>query len=183
MILFEDDNTTIDPLTAEKEKIKDVTDIMEPIVYGFYSIKDGSRIDNREWIHACTNLKNYYRVCWDPEKTINDKLGICTDQSVAERYLLNKFHPEINVQLYALYKGRFGHCVCTFEDNGKYFYLEHAWNKEEGLHGPFYSEEELEEYLDFIYHKNHDKDNNDHVYVVKYNPSELLESYGEIVLI
>ena len=49
---------------------------MEPIVYGFYSIQDGSRIDNREWIHACTNLKNYYRVCWDPEKTINDKLGI-----------------------------------------------------------------------------------------------------------
>ena len=87
MILFEDDNTTIDPLTAEKEKIKDVTVIMDPIVYGFYSIQDGSRIDNREWIHACTNLKNYYRVCWDPEKTINDKLGICTDQSVAERYL------------------------------------------------------------------------------------------------
>lgn len=168
--------TDIPEIFQEEEKIADVMHEIEPLVYGFYSVKDGSRIDDREFIHSCKNLRDIYRVNWDPQKTLSDKLGICTDQSVATRYLLNKLHPEIKVQLYALYKGRFGHCVCTFEDNGKYYYLEHAWDKEAGLHGPFDSEQELEDYLDFIYHKNHDKDNTDPVYVEKYNPNELIES-------
>lgn len=166
-------------LNPEEAKISDVIKLISPIVYGFYSIKDGSRIDNREFIHNCNNLRSIYSVNWDPEKTLHDKLGICTDQSVATRYLLNKLHPEIKVQLYALYKGRFGHCVCTFEDNGKYYYLEHAWDKEQGLHGPFNSEDELEDYLDFIYHKNHDKDNDAPVEVIKYNPLELEENYNQ----
>lgn len=164
-----------DELYMEEQKISDVMSAIEPLVYGFYSTKDGARIDDREFIHNYRDLRDIYTVNWDPEKTLHDKLGICTDQSVATRYLLNKYHPEINVQLYALYKGRFGHCVCTFEDDGKYYYLEHAWDKESGLHGPFDSEAELEDYLDFIYHKNHDRDNIDPVYVEKYNPEQLRE--------
>lgn len=176
--LYKKTALTEEVINSEEIKISDVMNLISPIVYGFYSTKDGSRIDNREFIHNCDNLRSIYSVNWDPKKTLHDKLGICTDQSVVTRYLLNKFHPEIKVQLYALYKGRFGHCVCTFEDNGKYYYLEHAWDKEQGLHGPFNSEVELEDYLDFIYHKNHDKDNDDAVLVMKYNPSELTESYS-----
>lgn len=180
---FKDEKTIInEEREDEGEKIADVIEGIKNLVYGFYSIKDGSRIDDRDFIHKCDNLGDIYQVNWDPEKTLKDKLGICTDQSVVTRYLLNKYHPEIKVQLYALYKGRFGHCVCTFEDNGKYYYLEHAWDKEEGLHGPFNSEAELEKYLGSIYHKHHDADNSDPVAVVKYNPDQLTESFNEIVL-
>lgn len=154
------------------EKISDVIKQVEGITYGFISTKDGSRIDNREFIHSCTGpeLQAIYTTNWDPRITIKNQLGICVDQCLAIKYLMEQLHPEIKVSLYALYKGRFGHCVCTLEDaDGKFYYLENAWDKERGLH-EFNSKEELEEYLNYIYHKHHDKDNDDPVEVLLYTP-------------
>lgn len=152
----------------ERERIKNVLNDLDGIEYGFVSKIDGSRITDREWIHNCDDLGTYYDVNEDPEITLKNKLGICTDQSLLTKYLLNKYNPDIKVQLYALTKGRFGHCVCGFEDDGKYWHLENAWDKELGLHGPFYSETELRKYFEDLYHKHHDKDNDDPVVVGTY---------------
>ena len=161
----------------EREKIADVLNQIKDVVYGFISKKDGARIDNRDWIHNCPNLGDYYSVNRDPEVTLKNKLGICQDQSILIRHLLNKYHPDLKVQLYAMTTGRYGHCVPTFCDCGKYYYLENAWDKEMGLHGGFDSKEELERYLSDIYHKHHDKDTGgEEVIVEPYDRYETLIS-------
>ena len=60
-------------------------------------------------------------------------------------------------------KGRYGHCVCGFEDDGKHFYIENAWDKmkkEDGpaVYGPFESEDKLKDFFNDIYTKAHEND-------------------------
>lgn len=159
-------------IMSDDPDISDVKDIVKDIVYGFISKKDGKRIDDREWIHGCDNLSDYYDYEFDPEKTLKNKLGLCLDQSIAIKHLMSKMHPDMPVKIFALTKGRFGHAVPTYNNNGKYYYFENAWDKEKGLHGPFESEDMLKEYLSYIYHKNHDKDNDDEVNVEPYENFE-----------
>ena len=85
--------------TGEDERIKDVIDQIKYIKYGFFSKIDGKRIDDRELIHNCSDLDKYYKVEKDPIKTISNKLGICQDQAIAIKYLMNKLHPEDEVKL------------------------------------------------------------------------------------
>lgn len=151
------------------DNIKDVYNEVKDIQYGFISKIDGSRIDDRDWIHNCENLSNYYELNTDPEITLKNKLGICLDQSLAIKYLINKLHPEYKCQIYALTKGRFGHAVpCYSDDSGSWFYFENAWDKELGIHGPFANVKELTNYLNLIYEKNHKNDNDDMVVVQAY---------------
>ena len=170
MPLFEEAITkfTINVMCDDPD-ISDVRDIVKNIVYGFISKKDGRVIDDREWIHNCKDLRDVYDYEMDPEKTLKNKLGLCLDQSIAIKHLMSKMHPDMPVKIFALTKGRFGHAVPTYENKGKYYYFENAWDKEKGLHGPFDSEGDLRMYLSYIYHKNHDKDNNDEVTVTPYD--------------
>lgn len=156
-----------------KEDIQDVVDQVKDIVYGFIDKRNGNRIDDREWIHGCKDLGTYYDTNFDPRITLKNKLGICLDQSLAIQYLMNKLHPNYKCDIYALTKGRFGHAVpCYQEPEGKWYYFENAWDKERGLHGPFADEEHMKRYLDMIYHKHHDKDNDDPVVVRTYREFE-----------
>lgn len=155
--------------SVKVSEISDIIDIIKDIEYGFINKQTKERITDRDWIHSCDNLSDYYDVQYNPEVTINEKLGICTDQCIAIKYLFEKLHPDYKTQMYALTKGRFGHCVIGFQNsNNEWFYLENAWDKEKGLHGSFKSQYDLEEYLEMLYHKHHDKDNDDDVFVVKY---------------
>ncbi len=144
--------------TGEDERIKDVIDQIKDIKYGFFSKIDGKRIDDREWIHNCSDLDKYYKVEKDPIKTISNKLGICQDQAIAIKYLMNKLHPEDEVKLWALRKNPKGHCVVTYCHDGKWYYLENAWNKEMGLHGPYKSEESVKNWLKKAYYYHHKDD-------------------------
>jgi len=144
-------------LEAEKDRIRDVLDIMKDVEYGFISQVDGKKITDRDWIHHC-DLDKYYKVNTDPLKTIKDKLGICQDQSIAVKYLMNKLHPEDTVKLFTMTKSPIGHCVPCYRHNDKWYYIENSWDKEKGLHGYFESEDELKKYLKFIYFENHKDD-------------------------
>lgn len=155
-------------LAAEKEKLSDIINILKDIQYGFISKKDGSRIVDRDWIHSCRNLNDYYDVQTDPEETLKNKLGICTDQCILIKYLINKYHPEIKTQMYGMTMGPFGHCLISLDDGGKLYHLENAWNLEQGLHGSFDSENELKEYFESLYHKHHDKDTDAPIFVRTY---------------
>lgn len=177
-------------LAAEKEKLSDIIDILKGIQYGFISKKDGSRIIDRDWIHSCRNLNDYYDVQTDPEETLKNKLGICTDQCILIKYLINKYHPEIKTQMYGMTMGPFGHCLISLDDGGKLYHLENAWNLEQGLHGSFDSEDELKEYFESLYHKHHDKDTDAPVFVRTYedylaekeNLNESENSISKIIL-
>lgn len=113
-----DENLQPFELEKEKNRIRDVLDIMKDVQYGFISKKDGKPITDREWIHN-NDLSDYYEVNKDPNKTINDKLGICQDQSIAIKYLMNKYHPEDEVVLYGVTKSPKGHCVPCYCHEGK----------------------------------------------------------------
>lgn len=142
----------------EPDRISDVTDQIKDIKYGFKSKVDGKDILDRDWIHNCKNLDKYYDVQTDPEKTLNDKLGICQDQAIVIKYLMNKLHPEDEVKLYALMKKPKGHCIACYCHNNKWYYLENAWDKEKGLHGPWDSEDELKTWLKNMYLYHHQND-------------------------
>lgn len=152
-----DENLQPFELEKEKNRIRDVLDIMKDVQYGFISKKDGKPITDREWIHN-NDLSDYYEVNKDPNKTINDKLGICQDQSIAIKYLMNKYHPEDEVVLYGVTKSPKGHCVPCYCHEGKWYYIENSWDKEKGLHGYFDSQKELEDYLKYVYYENHKDD-------------------------
>lgn len=144
-------------LELEKERIRDVLDIIKDIRYGFISKVDGKIITDRDWIQNC-DLDKYYEVNTDPLITLQNKLGICQDQAIAIKYLMNKFHPEDNVILFGLVKQPAGHCVPCYCHDGKWYYIENSWDKEKGLHGYFESKDELKKYLKFMYYTNHKDD-------------------------
>lgn len=165
----------------ESKKISDILDQIKDIEYGFIDKNTGERRADREWIHACTNLGDYYQTNFDPEITLKNKLGICLDQSLAIQHLFKKLHPDMPCKIWALMKGRFGHAVPCFCDNDKYYYLENAWDKEKGLWGPFDDEDALRSYLESIYHKHHDKDNDDEVIVIPYEEYEKMNYLEETI--
>ena len=155
---FSDDLKAIYGDSEEVSKIPLVLNTLKNIRYGFINKQTGEPILDRDFIHNCRNLRDIYDVEKDPEKTIERKLGICTDQSYAAKYLFNKHYPDIPCEMYALTTGRFGHCVPCFNDHGNWYYLENAWDKEKGLWGPYPTEDALKRYLESVYHKNHDQD-------------------------
>lgn len=167
----------------EEEKIKDLIDEIKDIRYGFKDKYNGKVYDNREWIHNCKDLGRYYEVQKDPRITLKDKLGICTDQCLAIDYLMKQKYPDLKPQLYALTKGRFGHCTFGFKDGNDYYYLENAWDKMKKddrptLYGPFNSEDHLKDYFKEIYFNAHKEDNDDPVEVRTYD-EYLKESLNE----
>jgi len=166
-------------LEKEKSRIRDVLDIMKDVEYGFISQKDGKRITDRDWIHN-NDLADLYKVNTNPIDTIRNKLGICQDQSIAIKYLMNKFHPEDEVIIYTLIKSPKGHCVPCYCHNGKWYYIENAWDKEKGLHGYFDSKDELEKYLEFVYQENHENDTpiDSNVKVSEYQINEKIAKKG-----
>ena len=174
---FSDDLTNIFGDAFKKrteDKISDVLDEIKDIIYGFKDKNTGEIYDNREWIHNCKDLSRYYKVQTDPRITLKDKLGICTDQCLAIEYLLKQKHPDIDPCLYALTKGRFGHCTLGFKDGENYYYLENAWDKmkkddKPTLYGPFETEDKLKDFFRDIYFKAHEKDNDDPVSVRTYS--------------
>lgn len=160
---------------VDNKDIKTIIDAVKDIEYGYIDINDDHRETNRDYIHGFAkrtddNLLNHYRLEVNPINTLVHKIGICGDQTICIKYLINSILDGYECHGYALRKGRFGHAVPGFKTpTGEWYYLENAWDKERGLHGPFKSEEELMDYFDYIYHKHHDKDNDDPVTVERWN--------------
>jgi len=94
----------------------------------------------------------------DPNVTLKNQLGLCGDQALLENFLLHQKHPNYKTQIYVLSNGKVGHmvtCFCIPETN-KWYYIENAWDKEKGVHGPFDSRHDLKDYLAFLlYYKNY----------------------------
>jgi len=160
---------------VDNKDIKTIIDAVKDIEYGYIDINDDHRETNRDYIHGFAkrtddNLLNHYRLEVNPINTLVHKIGICGDQTICIKYLINSILDGYECHGYALRKGRFGHAVPGFKTpTGEWYYLENAWDKERGLHGPFKSEEELMDYFDYLYHKHHDKDNDDPVTVERWN--------------
>jgi len=117
--ISEELNENLQPFELEKEKdrIRDVLDILKDIEYGYISTDTGERITDREYIHNTD--KDDYEMNKDPQVTIRNKLGICKDQALVAKYLMNKYHPEDKVVIYYMIKSPKGHCVPCYCHDGK----------------------------------------------------------------
>ena len=119
-------NKALNNIKDEAKRVQDVIKELSGIQYGFVSKISGEKVTDRDWIHDCKNLYKHYDVQYDPEVTLNMKLGICQDQAIATKYLMNKLHPEDLVKLYALTKEPKGHCIACYCHDEKWYWIEHS---------------------------------------------------------
>lgn len=118
------------------KKAEEVMKLMDEIEYGWVD-KEGNRHTKLQGF-----ADNY--MLQSPEELIESKLGVCWDQVELERYYFKQRGIKINSYFIVHYDG--GKCPChtfmSYEDNNKYYWFEHAWEKHRGIK-EFNSKEDL----------------------------------------
>ena len=116
-----------------KEYINEINKIMDNINYGFIT-KDNKIINDnnsKEW----DNFNEYYYL-QSPEELLKSKVGVCCDQVELERYLFSKYN--INTKTYFIYLDDLenlpSHTFLVYQDNNKYYWYEHSWYNQKGIH-------------------------------------------------
>jgi hypothetical protein len=71
-----------------------------------------------------------------PEELLNSKIGVCWDQVELERYYFNKTSLKYNSYdiIYIDNNNMPNHTFFVYEDNNKFYWFEHAWDKYKGIH-------------------------------------------------
>ena len=121
--------------------VDNIMDTLNEIEYGFKD-EDGNNIINNKdkWDNEFD--KFYY--LQEPDELLKSKCGVCWDQVELERLLFSNL--DIKFKTYFIYiKGDNmlpSHTFLEYLDNGKYYWFEHSWYREKGIH-EYDSEEEL----------------------------------------
>ena len=116
-----------------------------------------------------------------PEELMKSKLGVCWDQVELERYYFKEKGIDIKSYFIVYYDNkRFPcHTFMSFEDNNKFYWFEHAWEKHKGIK-EFDSEEELLKEVRKHFIELELKDEYDKDYLVIYNYSKPDKKLGAI---
>ena len=71
-----------------------------------------------------------------PEEVLKYKKGVCTDQCVFERDWFRKHNYNFDVMSIQVFRDNDapGHAFLWYEENSKYYWFEHAWYDEAGIH-------------------------------------------------
>ena len=71
-----------------------------------------------------------------PQETIKTGIGICWDQVELERYYFQNTGYPVHTYIFIYYNNKDcpTHSFLTYEKNGKYYWLEHAYEKYQGIH-------------------------------------------------
>ena len=106
---------------------------MEDIKYGF--VDKGVNIypdDEENWD---TSFQIKYSL-QPPEKLVKTKYGVCWDQVEIERYYLEKLNIKHKSYFIINYDGKIfpTHTFIIATDNKKYFWIEHSWEPNRGIH-------------------------------------------------
>ena len=144
---------------------KEIMDKMNQIEYGWVD-KEGNPHIKLEGFTEKYLLQK-------PEELIKSKLGVCWDQVELERYYFKEKGIDIKSYFIVYYDNkRFPcHTFISFEDNNKFYWFEHAWEKHKGIK-EFNTLEELlkevkEKFIELELKNEYDKD-----YLVIYNYSK-----------
>ena len=144
---------------------QEIMDKMNQIEYGWVD-KEGNPHIKLEGFS-----ENY--LLQKPEELIKSKLGVCWDQVELERYYFKEKGIDIKSYFIVYYDNkRFPcHTFISFEDNNKFYWFEHAWEKHKGIK-EFNTLEELlkevkEKFIELELKNEYDKD-----YLVIYNYSK-----------
>ena len=120
-------------------QMEHLSTIMRPIRYG-YLHKSGKKIladvngdfDDEEWFDGY--------ILMTPKQVLENKLGVCWDDVELERYYCEKHNIPHSTYFYINGKHGSTHTILVFktEDN-KFYWFEHSWYNQRGIHGPFTS--------------------------------------------
>lgn len=116
-----------------------------------------------------------------PEELIKSKVGVCWDQVELERYYFKQEGIDIKSYFIVHLDGGRNACHTTisFEENGKYYWFEHAWAMHRGIK-EFDTEEELLEEVKKHFIEIELKDGYDKDKLFIYNYSEPKSHIGSI---
>ena len=114
-------------------KIEEIMNVLNDIEYGFKDQEGNNIIDNKDkWDNEFDRF--YY--LQEPEELLNTKCGVCWDQVELERHLLSKYN--IPIKTYFIYFNHDGmlpsHTFLVYEKDNKYYWFEHSWYRERGIH-------------------------------------------------
>ena len=137
-----------------REKLEKILEGMEPIEYGFKDEKGNNIIitDPEKW----DNEFDKFYFLQTPEELQKSKCGVCWDQVELERKLLeeNKI-PSKTYFIYIFDDDMLpSHTFLTIEEEGRFYWMEHAWGVYKGVH-EYKSEKELLEAVKKIFIKEH----------------------------
>ena len=143
-------------------KVKEIMQIMETIAYGFKDAEGNNILDvaPEKWDQ---DFPEFYFL-QTPEELLKSKCGVCWDQVELERKLFTENKIRVNTYFIYIDDGQNlpSHTFLTYQDNYKYYWFEHSWQKNKGIH-EYNSEKEL--LLDVI-----NLFKKDHNYVKKTSP-------------
>ena len=134
--------------------VSKIMKIMEPIEYGF---KD----DNNQNI-INTNLEKWdnqfeeFYFLQTPEELLKSKCGVCWDQVELERKLFHDNKMNCKSYFIDISDGDMlpSHTFLIYEQDNKYYWFEHSWNKYKGNH-QYFNEEDLLKDLISKFKKDH----------------------------
>lgn len=124
--------------------IENIMSIMNDIEYGFKDLNGRNIIDDADKWNSQFNDFYYLQ---DSSDLLKSKCGVCWDQVELERYLFSK--TKYKFETYFIYLEDINklpsHTFLIYEDNGKYYWFEHSWNKYKGIHEYLSKKELLED--------------------------------------
>lgn len=156
---------------------EEIMKLMEEIKYGWVD-KNGNPHTKLE------NMIEMYML-QTPEETKKSKVGVCWDQVELERHYFNEKGIDIKSYFIVYNDGKKFPCHTTiaFEDNGKFYWFEHAWDMYKGIK-EFDNENDLLEEVKkcFISLELKDGYDNNQIFIYNYSKPEkklnTLEFYG-----
>lgn len=114
-------------------KVSEIMNILNTINYGFINNEGQNILDDD------LNLENTFNDVYylmSPEELIEKKYGVCWDQVELERKLFKEAN--IPFKTYFIYTDDHNylpsHTFLVYEENNKYYWFEHSWYDERGIH-------------------------------------------------
>lgn len=107
----------------------EIMNLMNDIKYGWVDF------NNQKHFEVDETFSNMYKL-QAPKDVINSKVGVCWDQVELERHYFEKTIYSFNTYFIVHYDNDKcpTHTFLVYEENNKYYWFEHAWQKYQGIH-------------------------------------------------
>lgn len=117
-------------------KPKEILNSLDSVNYGAWYDKEKRPITDKEFDTDGFVYKNCS--ISHPDDLLKRKVGHCYDQSLYEiKHLLDSGYKA--KMIYMEMREGYSHAAVIFEDQHKWFWIEHSWYKNRGIHGPYKS--------------------------------------------
>ena len=140
------------PITEQKlEKTNPLNliwDKLKPIKYGSYDTKEKKFTED-------IGDENYRHIkILTPEETLKYRYGTCYEQAILTAYLAKKHKLPYSCEFF-LNKNGNTHLICCVQYKSKWYWIEHAWGRNQKIHGPFASIKEIDQHVSDIWTKSY----------------------------